>query len=127
MPPPRVLVVDDDPSARLHAQRLLTARGMRAETVASPEDALELVRTREGTELAFDAVLTDDRMPFMTGWEMMEHLARDHPRVVRILSSGYQNGSQDLRRSELPHWFLTKPISEKALHDALGSSLRARR
>lgn len=123
---PRVLIVDNDPAARMRAQRLLTAEGIRSETVADAEVALALLALRSQTDMPFDAVITDDRMPFMTGWELMEHVARDHPTLVRVIASGYENALHETERAHIPHWFLPKPLSGANLALALRSSLRAR-
>jgi len=126
MPAPRILVVDDELTARLHAQQVLLAAGMRVETSPDGEHAMELLRLRAGTELAFDAVVAGDKMPFMTGWDLMEHVARDHPKLVRVIASGYENALHEIERAHLPHWFVAKPLKGTSLADALRSSLRAR-
>ncbi len=85
----RVLVVDDEESLRLVLRTFLRKQGYDVDTAASAEEALEKVDT-----LAPDFVITDVRMPGMSGLELTAALrARGVPSVV-ILMSAY--GSIDL-------------------------------
>lgn len=63
LPKPRVLVVDDDPRV-LNSLRRLLQDECEVRCVESPTDALELAVTE-----LFDVILTDFRMPQMTGTE----------------------------------------------------------
>jgi CheY-like chemotaxis protein len=71
--PLRVLIVDDDPSFRATARRLLRARGLAVAGEASDyKQALAAVR-----ELAPDGVLVDVHLPEIDGLEVAEELSRD--------------------------------------------------
>ena len=59
---PRVLVVDDDPSVGVVLTALLTQEGFAAEHVSSGGAAVTALRAA-----AYDAVLTDLRMPGTDG------------------------------------------------------------
>jgi CheY-like chemotaxis protein len=63
----------------------LKRRGMRATAVGDGADALKALR-----EQAFDAIVSDVRMPGMNGREFLERLRRDHPAMVSrlIFSTG---------------------------------------
>ncbi len=75
---PRVLVVDDDPEVREMLAEMLGLGGYRVETAASAEDALRMLRGE-----AFDAVLSDVRMPGMSGIELYEAVARERPALAQ--------------------------------------------
>ena len=71
--PLRVLIVDDDPSFRATARRLLRARGLAVAGEASDyKHALAAVR-----ELAPDGVLVDVHLPDIDGLEVAEELSRN--------------------------------------------------
>lgn len=71
--PLRVLIVDDDPSFRATARRLLRARGLAVAGEASDyKEALMAVR-----ELAPDGVLIDVHLPDIDGLQVAEELSRD--------------------------------------------------
>jgi len=79
----RVLVVDDDAAHRRTVERALL--GECAVIAASGgEEALALL---EGGEVSL--LLTDQRMPGMTGVELLARAAARHPRVVRLLFTAY--------------------------------------
>src|SRR6184192_2636003 len=78
-----ILVIDDEP-----------------DVVESVRDLLRLdyrvlgaTRAREGIGIlaqeAIDVVMTDQRMPEMTGVELLHHVRETHPDAVRLLFTGY--------------------------------------
>ncbi|HEV8265572.1 MAG TPA: ATP-binding protein [Gemmatimonadales bacterium] len=80
-----VLLVDDEDGLRRAVVSFLKRRGIRAVAVGDGGDALKALATE-----AFDVILSDVRMPGMSGHEFLERLRRDHPAMVTrlILSTG---------------------------------------
>jgi two-component system, cell cycle sensor histidine kinase and response regulator CckA len=86
-----ILVVDDERAVRGVVVRLLQRRGY--ETVEAPdaETALSIL----GSEpLRFGLVITDDRMPGMSGYELAAVIARIHPHLRIVLMSGYTDAAE---------------------------------
>lgn len=81
----RVLCVDDEPNI-LRALSWLLRRDFQVVTAASARDALELVRQGD-----FDVVISDQRMPEMTGVEFLNQVKVIAPRPMRILLTGYSD------------------------------------
>jgi len=75
-----VLLVDDEEGLRRAAVRFLERRGMRVMAVGDGTDALDVL-SREHV----DVIVSDVRMPGMSGGEFLERLRRDHPAMVRRL------------------------------------------
>jgi PAS domain S-box-containing protein len=75
-----VLVVDDETALRNALLRFLDRRGIRGRGVADGVAALELLRQAE-----FDVIISDVRMPGMSGREFLEGLRRDRPDLVARL------------------------------------------
>ncbi len=73
-----VLVVDDDPSARVLMARLLAREGFRVEEAADGPSALELAR-----DLHPDLITLDVMMPGMDGWSVLSAL-KDAPETADI-------------------------------------------
>jgi len=77
-----VLVVDDHPSFRLFARRLLEAAGFAVVEADDGAAALAAVRT-----LTPDVVLLDVLLPDMTGTELAELLVSQSPAPLVVLTS----------------------------------------
>jgi DNA-binding NtrC family response regulator len=81
----RVLVVEDDPSMRRMAERILRRAGYAVETSPGGRDALRKLETDE----RFDMLLTDVVMPEMSGTELAGRAAALYPDLRILLMSGY--------------------------------------
>lgn len=79
----RILIVDDEPEVVRALRRLLRREGYTVGCAPSGADALAMLGT-------FDPhlVLTDFRMPAMTGAELLRTVAQRSPRTVGVLLSG---------------------------------------
>lgn len=79
-----ILVVDDEPAVRQMTRRMLEAAGYRVVESDDGTDALGILE-----QGGVDAVVTDMRMPGMTGEELAAHLALMTPPILMV--SGYQD------------------------------------
>lgn len=84
---PKVLCVDDEPSL-LRALRWLLRSEFDVVVANDPVQALMLLRADE-----FDVVLSDQRMPGMTGAEFLQRAKEVSPCTVRLLLTGYADFS----------------------------------
>ncbi len=75
-----VLVVDDEPSLREALLRFLQRRNIHGEGVADGWEAIRLLEQRD-----FDVIISDVRMPGMSGREFLERLRRDRPELLARL------------------------------------------
>jgi DNA-binding response OmpR family regulator len=89
--PRRILVVDDEPAARILAQRVFSEAGFEVVIVASGFDCLKEFRKQPS---GFDLILLDLSMPFMDGEETFRRLRRMNPAVVVLLSTGFLGQAQ---------------------------------
>ena len=80
-----VLVVDDETALRNALLRFLGRRGIHGEGVADGAEALRVLQQR-----SFDVIISDVRMPGMSGREFLERLHQDRPDLVPrvVLSTG---------------------------------------
>jgi len=108
-PPRRILVVDDEPAARVLAQRVFSEKGFEVTTVDSGFSCLEHFRARPHW---FDLILLDLSMPFMDGEETFRRMLAINPAVVVLLSSGFMaqaHGRIDRMLSAGLAGFIRKP------------------
>lgn len=79
-----LLLVDDEPEILESLRRALRADGYELLTTTSPTEAIAILANRH-----VDILVTDLRMPDMSGLELVTHVRRNHPDVVRVLLTGF--------------------------------------
>ena len=108
-----VLVVDDEPTVRALASKILGNAGL---TVMTAVDGCDAIRQFEAHAGEIRAVLLDLTMPVMDGGEVFQNMIRMEPNVKVILSSGYDVHDMTLKFGEqAPSAFLRKPYSPAEL------------
>ncbi|WP_162659747.1 diguanylate cyclase [Tuwongella immobilis] len=115
-----LLIVDDEPAilqiisvALQDEYDILLAR--------HPEDAIRILGTQP-----VHVLLVDQRMPRMTGVQLLEWAARHTPRIVRILMSGaaqLEDAVAAINEAQVSR-FLLKPLRVELLRQTLRSATR---
>jgi len=85
-----ILLVEDDPTVRDFAARMLRSFGYKILESKSPEDALAMGDQRHQ---AIDLLLTDVVLPRMSGRSVAEHLSLVRPGLRVLYMSGYTDGA----------------------------------
>jgi signal transduction histidine kinase len=107
----RILVVDDEPRGVELLARCLQKLG-RVERAGSGEEAWQLARDAD-----LDLVVTDQRMPGLSGVELLTRVAERSPATGRILITGYTDlaSTIDAINRGRVHAHLTKPCAPEEL------------
>ena len=107
----KLLIVDDE-LANLRLLDRLFGRDFECLTASSGAEA---IRHLEQHDVAI--LITDQRMPGMTGIELLTHTARLRPHMVRILLTGYTDVEVlvEAVNSGLVYMYVTKPWNNDAL------------
>lgn len=105
-----ILVVDDEPSIRRFAARVLLEEGFAVREAADGAQALEIVHLG-----GISALVSDVVMPRLNGVQLMEALARSHPQLPVLLMSGYAAPELDGMGIAAPCGLLTKPFPAELL------------
>lgn len=120
---PKILVVDDEADLRLTMRRLLEKEGYRVRTAANGPEALEAL-----AQEAFVVMITDLRMPGMSGEELMDQaLSRYGPELAVIVLTGYgtiSSAVEALHRGAEDYW--TKPVDPELVKRRLRQLVKAR-
>ncbi len=119
----RILVVDDDPIVANAVRRMLESLGYEVTACAASIEALE--RFRAAPEY-FDAVLTDQTLPRMSGDRLTRELVALRPGLPVIICTGYSERLDEERAREIGARFLMKPLDLGQLGDALRDALGGR-
>ncbi|GAB2180586.1 hypothetical protein DLREEDagrD3_08090 [Denitratisoma sp. agr-D3] len=113
---PALLLVDDEPNVLSALRRLLRRENYRVLTAASGAEALEIL-AREPVWV----VISDERMPGMSGIELMSRVRSLYPNTIRIILSGYTElatVTDAINRGAV--WkYLTKPWDDEALKETI--------
>ncbi|ADH84946.1 response regulator [Desulfurivibrio alkaliphilus] len=118
----KLLLVEDDELIRDSLALFFANEGCRLEVQASAEDGLQLVRVRE-----FDVVITDFRLPGMSGLEFLRILQEMQPEAQKILLTAYMNEEVLAEAFRLGvHEFIEKPIATEDIEEALARLIRRR-
>jgi two-component system NtrC family sensor kinase len=108
-PPLRILVIDDEPHILHYMRATLEAWGHGVEVAGDGEEGLELAAKGE-----FDLILSDLRMPRLTGREFFEALTKRNPEAASrvVFSTGDTvHGDTTAFLASQAHPFLNKPFS----------------
>ncbi|MGA0609660.1 ATP-binding protein [Caldimonas sp. KR1-144] len=119
----RIAVIDDEPALAQLALESLEALGYRVETFTDPLAALDALRAAQPP---FDAVVTDEVMPGLSGTQLIETLRREQPSLPVLLLSGYGGAMLAARAAAAgAASVLSKPARRAELAAALRAALPA--
>ena len=116
-----ILLVDDEKLLLDVGLRLLNSLGY---TVTSTHNPLEALALFKEDPAAFDAVITDQTMPDMTGFELARHMLEIRPDIPIILCTGYSDlvTSQSARDAGIRE-FIIKPLDRLTIAKTLRAIL----
>jgi FixJ family two-component response regulator len=114
-----VAIVDDDDSVRGTLKELLRSAGFSSQTFASAEDFLG-----SGHQQETACLITDIRMPGMSGLELQARLNAEHCRIPTIFITAH--GDEEMRFQALREGaveFLPKPFDDEVLVESVRAAL----
>jgi FixJ family two-component response regulator len=116
-----ISIVDDDPSVREGLTDLLNSMGFHTRTFESPVDFLRFADVSETS-----CLITDGRMPEMTGFELHDRLIASGKRIPTILITAFPNDSDRLRALGAGMFcYLPKPFNDNALLSCLRTAIES--
>ena len=117
--PARILVVDDAADTLEVIQRNLQAKGY---VVYCASAVAEAIRTLEQTPV--DLVITDFKMPKVSGLELVKHVRENHANTEVMMITGYPSigGAVDAVKMGAED-YLSKPFTDEELYAAVERAL----
>ena len=115
-----VAVVDDDKSFRCALHRLLKSAGFPVRSFASAEDFL-----KSGQQHDTRCLITDIRMPGMSGLDLLAKLNADHCSIPTIFITAH--GDEKMRLQAMRDGavkFLAKPFDDAILLESVRTALK---
>ena len=116
-----LLLVDDEPNILTSLSRLFRREAFQTLTANSPAEAFELLAKH-----TVQVILSDQRMPNMSGTEFFARVRQLYPDTVRILLTGYtelESVTGAINRGAV-YKFLTKPWDDDQLRDQIREAFR---
>jgi len=116
----KTLLVDDDEFIRDSLKIAFTTKGCPIRVVETAEDGLQAIKEQQ-----FDIIISDFKLPGMTGLDFLKLATVTQPQAVNILITAYRDEycfSEAIRIGVTE--FIEKPFSVKALVALLALSLK---
>ena len=118
----RILIVDDHPDTLSLLSRKLTAHKWQVLTAPDVEQALILLDSND-----IDLVLTDYKMPRITGLDFIKHLRCNLPTIPVIMITGYPSIEGAVEAVKVgAEEYLSKPFTDDELFQAITKGLAKR-
>lgn len=114
-----LLLVDDEPSILSALRRTLRSSGYQIMTAATAEAALDCM-----AHYQIGVIVSDNRMPGVTGLELLRQIKARYPHTVRVMLSGYADLealSSAVNAGEIFR-FISKPWEEGELKVAINDA-----
>jgi DNA-binding response OmpR family regulator len=117
---PRVLVIEDDRSVRVFVCDVLESLGYATDDAEGGVQGLALLERHR-----YDLVITDLRMPHVTGWDVVNAVRGRRPTMPMIMISGFATYDDVRRAQRLGVPLLHKPFSVSELRRVVRELLAA--
>jgi FixJ family two-component response regulator len=120
-PPRTLLLVDDEPNILAALKRLVRRDGYQVFSASGGKEGLELLAQHK-----IDVIVSDQRMPGMTGVEFLRTVKTQYPDTVRIVLSGFTElqSVTDAVNEGAIYKFLTKPWEDQQLRDHIAEAFQ---
>lgn len=116
----RILIVDDEETLRLTIQQVLSEDGYEVVTAKNGLEALDLTRA-----YGFDLVITDLRMPGLTGFQLISEIKKTDPLTKFIVISAYGTMDTVIEAMRLGvNDYAAKPFKVKSMKETVNRVFR---
>lgn len=119
----RILFVDDDANVLQGIRRMFYAKRAEWSTEFAGNGPEALERMAAGP---FDVVVSDMKMPGMTGAEFLTRVKERHPDTIRMILSGHAEQATVLKALLCAHQYLAKPCDPATLQRAIEQAFALR-
>lgn len=119
--PPRIICVDDEPGILKSLERLFLDDDYELYTATTVEEGLAILEEKAPVQL----VISDYRMPGVTGVDFLRQVCERWPDTVRVVLSGYADAVAIVEAINLGHIykFIPKPWNDDELRTTVGNCL----
>ncbi|MCA1987313.1 MAG: response regulator, partial [Desulfovibrio sp.] len=106
-----ILCLDDEPNYLLILEAMLSDAGYSVTALSDPETALAYL-----DESDVDVIITDMKMPKMTGQDVLEHVKKAHPHIPVMIMTAFGSIEAAVVAMKIGAFdYITKPFSNEEL------------
>jgi nitrogen regulation protein NR(I) len=121
--PAKLLLIEDDPGIVVSLRRVLSAEGYQVEVESRGDTGLARAQTG-----AFDAVISDMKLPGVNGLEVVRQLHEAHPRLPIILMTAHGTTETAIEATKSGAYdYLLKPFEMPELLDLVKKAVASSR
>ena len=121
--PGRILVIDDEQSARMLLERVLVRSGHQVSVVETGEQGLEALARG-----SYDLIVTDKNLPGIDGLEVLRLARSKYPSIQAIVVTGFPTPETEATAREMGVYaFVTKPFGILKIQEACDGAIGAAR
>ena len=119
-----ILFVDDDPNIISGLRRMLHSfkKEWNLFYALSGKEALDTISKEQ-----IDVIVTDLRMPGMSGAQLLHEIQERNPEIIRITLSGYSEEEMSIQSSRYAHQSLSKPASPEKIKSTIEKAFGLRK
>ncbi len=119
-----VILYIDDEFLNLTAFEILFKKKYTIFTTHSPQKALEIIKTDK-----VDVVIADQKMPVMTGVELLKKIIELDDSILRIIHSGYIDDPEIKKATEdgTAQFILDKPLNRNVMLEMIDSYIETKK
>ncbi|MBX2991637.1 MAG: HDOD domain-containing protein [Bacteroidetes bacterium] len=119
--PPSVVVIDDEPAILAAVTSLLRRQKLAVRTFDSAAEALNYLNLNPT-----NIIMSDMRMPDMTGSDLLTKAATINPDSIRIAMTGYEDKDVifDAINNGIAQYYIFKPWDDDALRETITDAIR---
>lgn len=108
----KVVVIDDEMELVEIFSTFLKSKDFEVDAFSSGEDALEALKKK-----SYDLVLTDKKMPYVSGIDIIEYIEEQSPNTIIFMITGDEHDSMVFKNNKSQ--VLSKPISLVELNEKI--------
>ncbi len=118
----KILIIDDEEIVIKSCLKILMKENYEIDTVYSGDEGLKLTKEKE-----YDIVITDLKMPGISGMEVLETLTESQPEVTVIIFTGFatvENTREALKKGAFD--YIPKPFTNEELRSVVQNAIKSR-
>ncbi len=119
----KILVIDDEQIVHESCNRILTEEGYEVKSAFTGQEGFKKIEEEQ-----FDLVITDLKMPGISGMEALKKIKQDNPNIAIVMVTGYSTAETAVEAMKLGAFdYLPKPFTPDELISVINKAVEKKR